>query len=555
MKNYLILITVLLFTNISFAAAFSPGDIEWNPPANGTLYGGDKFINGEYSVVAKQFSSPVPGMKNLQGNIVPDAEVIPLVHLEIYKGETLIKEIVMEKTGEPYIDPEYEFSVSANDFLRRSAKEWVYEYYNPWVTISTRTRGTPAINVEVLTDKDIYTSHTDKIIKVWVRVINSGEAVARNVDVDLSIGDLKLTGSDIKLHQNFIRIEKKSIVSYLVTLSVPELITRKDYKLTASAKGYDVKDIEYRSEGSTLIKFVAIEPEVPYLTVNKGLKDRIYLNDNETVRLSIVNSNRYDVRDISILDSMNENFELETNRSLEWNVPLLRPGEEWKTEYTMRPMRANLNGFLIPEAVTRFKVNNNTWSASSKTWNLIVNGPIIILNKTVDKNAVAVGDKAMVTVSVSNEGNIPTRVYVKDSLPDAVSLVSGTTNLDTTFLGAGKTQGFSYYIQGDSEGEVELSPAVATYLDIEYRGTRWLNTSSDTPTVSFMSPEDLKRFLAEQDKSASRNESSEIKKQKTESPEATPYTPGFTIVFAVVILTITALHRRRKKVLLFEKYK
>lgn len=493
MKNFTVLIIILWLTSISSTVSamsetnFSVSDVEWDVAVSGTLYRGNTLSNGEYTTKAMQFSSPVPGIKNMQGNIVPDDVVYQMVYLNIYKNGVFIRETIMDMTNGPYIDPDYDVKITVTGFLKRNAKEWVYEYYNPWASISIQTRAKPKLEVEIITDKAIYTSHDDNIISAKVKIINSGGAFAKNVDVNLNIGELKLRGGDIsQLHQYYSRIDKNSVQSFRVILVVPELIDEKSYGLIVDTKGYDVKDIAY---GITSSSSVIITPEQNYLMISKALRDRIYLDDIENVKITVANGGIYDIYNISVTDSMNENFVLGPNMSLQWHIPLLKPGQEWYKTYSIKPMKADLNGFRMPEATAKFTVNNKPYSASSGMTTVVVNGPIIILNKTVNKNVVAIGEDVIVTVTINNVGNIPTKVEVKDSLPDGVYLVSGQTFLDPTFLELNTPQRFSYAIRniGDDDVTVSLSAAIAHYTDIVYRGTRWSNISSNNLTVDFKS--------------------------------------------------------------------
>jgi hypothetical protein len=129
MKKYVpILIIILWSAALASAASFSPNDIEWAVAVSGTLYKGNTLTNGQYMVKAVELSSPVPGVKDINGNIVPETDVDPSVLLEIYKNGVLTKTIIMALQSEAYIDPDYEVRVSATGFTAKNAKEWVYEY-------------------------------------------------------------------------------------------------------------------------------------------------------------------------------------------------------------------------------------------------------------------------------------------------------------------------------------------------------------------------------------------------------------------------------------------
>ncbi|MFA4934826.1 MAG: DUF11 domain-containing protein [Candidatus Methanoperedens sp.] len=584
MKRYLaVLIIILWSVSLASAPSYTLNDIEWGTPVTGTLSKNGTLTNGEYMVRAIQFPSPVPGIKNINGNIIPETDVDPMVMLEIYKNGVLIKEIIMNLQSEAYIDPDYKVKVWASGFPAKNARGWVYEYYSvepPWATTSIQTwANPPKIDVAVTTDKNAYTSYTDQIITAKVTVTNSGESRAKNIDVYLNTGELQLRGGDAsQLHQYYYKMEKGTSQSFEVILVVPELNDQKSYTLSADGKGFDFIDREYKAAKTSTT--ITVSPKSNYFAINKGVsKDRIYLQNTAIVTITVANSGMYDAYNIHIADSMNENFELKTNSSLQWDIPVLKPGQEWGKTYSIKPLETNLNGFTIPSATAQFTVNNKPYSASSQTPTIIVNGPKIILNKTVDKPIVNISEDVTVTVSINNVGNIATKAEVKDSLPEGVSLVSGSTNLASTFLELNTLQGFSYIIRMNQEGEIKLPAAVANYTGVEYKGITRSVLSSERPVITVIDPSKITPAPTETPTATEtvsptnttpqetptppgENESysqkiirklKELLPQGTTSPSPadtpeptpTPITPGFDSVFAIIVLIFAAVHRRR----------
>ncbi len=551
--RYYIAALIIIVLSTGMASAFSPGDIEWGTAVSGTLYKGSTLTSGQYVVKAVQFPSAVPGIKDINGNIVPETDVDPSVLLELYKNGVLTKQLIMNLQSEPFIDPDYEVKVSATGFIAKNAKEWVYEYYNPSATISIQTRGTPKIDVSVTTDKSAYTSYDDKIVTATVTVTNSGTARAKNVDANLDIGELKLRGGDSsQLHQYYNALGVGASQSFSVILVVPELIDQKSYVLSANARGIDVKDLEYKAVTGSVT--ISISPKQNYFTVSKAVsKDRMYLQNTVLVRLTVANSGMFDAYNIHVTDSMNDNFELKSNTSLQWDYPVLKAGESREMTYSIKPLETNINGFTIPAASAQFTVNNKPYSASSNTFTVIVNGPKIVLTKTVDKKSVNLSDDVTVTVSINNVGNIATKAEVKDSLPDGVSLVSGSMSLDSTLLDLNSPQTFSYTIKMNTEGEIVLPPAVANFTDIEYRGATRAAKTSDRPVITVIDPSKITPVPTETPAPAQTTAQETPQETTTETPlptetpepTPTPITPGFGIALAVAGLVVMAKIRRR----------
>ncbi len=507
-------------------------------------------------VKAVQFPAGVPGVKDIKGNILPETDVDPMVYLEIYKNGVMIKEIVMIIGSEAYIDPDYEVKISTTGFIARNAKEWVLEYYNPWATVSIQKRALPKLEVTVTTDKTTYNSNSAEIIRAKVEVKNTGNTFLKQVDVDLNIGELKLRGGELsQLHMYYNRLNKAETQSYEVVLLVPDLIDQRSYNLSAKTKGYDVKDLAYNDSDSVSPK---VSPKQNYFSISKAVRDRIYLQDYASVRITVANGGMYDIYNIHITDNMSDKFVLSSSpATFAWDIPVLKPGEEWGTGYSIKPVEANINGWKIPAASATFTVNNKPYSASSSIITLIVNGPKLIVNKTVSKPVVNISEDVIVTVSVNNVGNIGTRTDVKDSLPDDVSLVSGQLS-NLTFSEPAKTWGFSYIIRMNKEGDYELPCAIANYTNVEYRGTVNDVKSSQRPVITVVDPSKprpVSNGTASQ--TAGGTPSSQgtpgtnpqgtpvASATSTPDPTPTPITPGFDFAFAVIILIFAAGFMRK----------
>ncbi len=560
-RYFVILFIILLAVDQTSAILFSPNDIEWASAVSGTLHKDGTLTNGEYMVKAVQFPGGVQGIKNINGDIVPKTDVDPMVYLEIYKNGILIQEFVMTIGSEAYIDPDYEAKVSTTGFLAKNAREWVLEYYDPWATIAIQKRALPKLEVTVTTDKSTYTSNSAEIITATVNVKNTGDAFIKNIEATLNIGDLKFRSGDAsQLHRSYLRLEKGGSTSFDVILVVPDLIDLKSYNLSARATGYDVKELGYNA--STLMS-LTVSPKQNYFSISKAVRDRMYLEHFACVTITIANGGMYDIKNIHVTDNMSDKFVLSSSPTpFSWDIPLLKPGEEWGTGYSIKPTEANIDGWTIPAASATFTVNNKPYSASTSTIKIIVNGPIILLNKTVSKSVVNISEDVTVTVSVNNVGNIGTKTDVKDSLIDGVSLVSGQLS-QLNFSEPKKTWGFSYIIRMNKEGVYELPSGIANYTNVEYRGFVRDVKSSERPIIKVIDPnkptpaptETASQAQGENPASSQVNpgatqgtpgafqqlfgDPSNIS-TSTPEPTPTPITPGFDIAFAVIVLIFAA---------------
>lgn len=561
MKWYIsILFIILLLVNQAHAVTFSESEIEWAKNVTGTLHKGGILINEEYTVKAVQFPAGVQGHVFVNKTIQPEDPVEPMVYLEIYRNETLLKEFVMTLDSPPYIDPDYEVKVSATGFISRYAKEWVLEYYDPWATIVIQKRARPKLDVIVKTDKTTYTSDNMEVISATVEVKNTGDTFIKKVDVNLKIGDLKLRSADLRdLHVYYDKILKSQSKTFSVVLLVPDLIDQKSYALNGSAKGYDVKDIEYNATGNLSL---IVSPKQNYFRLSKSVKNRIYLQDYVYVKITAQNGGIYDIHNIHITDNMSDKFILTSSpHPFEWNITLLKPGDVWTTGYSIKSTEANLDGWDIPVAGANFTVNSKLYNSTSQSIKMVVNGPILILNKTVSKTVVNMSEDVTVTLSVNNIGNIGTKSEVIDSLPDDVSLVSGKL-FNLNYSEPEKIWGFSYIIRMNREGEYELPSAIVNYTNVEYKGTVRDVKSSNKTIIKVIdqskvasaqttsgSPDPGGNPATPQKTNAGSSLSAGIvpTSTSTSTPEATPtpITPGFDIAFAVLILIFAAGLKRR----------
>lgn len=570
MKNtkYIIgLIIAIWLMNIPSVYAFSEGDVDWASAISGTLYKGDILTNGNYTVKAKEFSSPVMGVKTIGGDWVPEEDVEPMVIIEIYKNDVLLKETGMRIGDDAYVDPDYEVRVLVTDLPAKNAEDWVYQYYNPWATVNIQLRAVPKLEVTIDTDKTEYTSNGDTEIVVTTRVTNTGEAFAKEVDLDLdpSIGGLEPRNEDSdQFHEHYTRLEKGESKSFEIKLLVPNLIEEKIYTLNGTAKGYDIKDLEYNSEKESTT--IAVLPKPNYLIIYKSARDNIYLSEADTVWITVVNGGVYDINDIKIKDSMDNNFVLENNTSLSWNISNLKPGEDWSTSYDITPINVNIDGFSIPSATVEFIANNKQYTMTSEQPTIIVNGPKIVARKTIDKRNASINEYVLVTVTINNIGNIATKVDIQDFLPDSVTLINGSAYLNSTYLELRIPQKLTYTIRMDTDKEVILPPARINYTDIIRKGPVKSAIYSNSPAINSMNFSESDLTGSEPSRPKANNESlnnSSITNatldnasipQETETygveplPADTPKSPGFDVIYAMITLIIIIMYERRTKI-------
>jgi uncharacterized repeat protein (TIGR01451 family) len=267
----------------------------------------------------------------------------------------------------------------------------------------------------------------------------------------------------------------------------------------------------------------------------------MYLKDPAIVTLTAGNSGPYDLVNIHITDTIPASFILQTDTQLVWDIPILKPGEQWSTAYTLKAIEANKDGFILPAASAQYTRFGKNATVQSNTPSVIVHGPKINLTKTVNTAMVKIGGEVVVSVYAKNTGDVPTKIEITDHLPEGVSLVNGKTSLPAIFMEAGMSQNITYTIKVNTLGEIILPPATANYTELEYKGALRGVVSSQVPVIK----------VGDQEtpiKPTSTPTSLPIETTRPpETPTEKPKTqPGFEGIFNILVLLIVYILRRNK---------
>ncbi len=472
-------IIALILSGFSFAQAFDSSRLQWTPGISGKLLSGEALTYRGYSVEVAMFPAPVESQKYKPE---PEEPVEPFVGLNISKDGRFISTAVL-RLQESYITPDGELKVTAKELPDKNAREWLYESYAPWAIIDLEPRGIPHLAVSVQTDKDKYTSSPDTDIVATVKLENTGSADAVNIDLLIETG-LPIKKGSSKYHYDL--ITAGGSVTETITLQAPVLTEQKTYSISAKVGGYDVKDIPYTANS---LKSISIAAEIPVsLTIRKSTVDKMYLKDYTIISLNVKNDGRYDAKDVIITDSLPDSFKLLGNQSLRWVVDIPAVGY-WEYRYLVRPQEANKEGVVFPAATAEFTFNNELLTVRSNQPKVVVYGPKIVLKKQTDVSMVNTGDTVTVTVIAENTESTSTRVTVMDTLPDKVTLVSGSTAFEG-FLEATRNVSFKYTIRIDSKEPIILPAATAQYYELGSKG-RKIGTKSQELEIQIKSAEKI----------------------------------------------------------------
>ncbi len=470
-----VMATLIISWLITASAAFELSQLQWNNGTSGTLKRDGVISYVGYSVIATAFNGPVESEKYKN---IPIKPVEAFVGLNISKNGTLINKTMLGR-GESYISPDGEFKVTAVDLPASLGKEWLYESYDPYVKLELSSRGKPRFDLSVNMD-DEYISAPNTEIAVKVIVKNPGTADMLNVDLVVGT-ELPVLRGNLKFHYD--KILKGSQVSETMTFSTPILTELTKYDIYTNVSGSDVKEFSYNR---ILLKTIVIVPppqQIPIL--KKSSNAKMYLKDYNMVSLSFKNTLNYELKNVSISDTLPKGFKQISNNSLNWLVDVPANGE-WTSRYIVKPYEADKDGILFPAAKAEFKMKNEYYMVQSNKPETIVYGPNIMLDKKTDVSEITPGDIVTVTIVAVNKGSPPSKVSITDTVPGDVTLLSGSTSREE-YLEANKDVKFSYTIRSDSESPFKLPAAEADYFELGDRGAK-IGTKSQEPLIRIKPP-------------------------------------------------------------------
>lgn len=480
-------VVVLLIISgfIGLVSAYEETDLQWASGISKTLHRNDIITYNGYTVKAISYPDPVESDRYSE---IPSEPIDPFVGLNVSKNGSFANNTALGLENS-YITPDGELRVIVRKLPSKNSTDWLLESYNPWATVELNPRGKPKLVVSVETDKDEYSSADDTEIIASVTVKNSGSADAVNVDLNI---DAPFPTKNGGLKYHYERIKKGESVTEDIIFISPIPTGDQMYSILANTSAFDVKDLPYPANSSKQLS-VVVNPEWS-MSLRKTTLEKIYLKDSAMVSITLKNNGKIDIKNVTIEDSVPRGFKLVSNTSLNW-VADISAGGEWNYRYLVTPEEPNARGVVFPVATAEFKVKKELFGIRSNQPKIIVHGPLVTLEKHTDVSALNPGDTVTVTVSAKNNGSTPTRIFIKDQLPNGTTLVGGTTSFEE-FLEAGKDVRFSYTIKIDSTEPVKLQPATAQYYKLGNTGGK-ISIESKGVEIRIKSPDEDKRVAEE----------------------------------------------------------
>jgi uncharacterized repeat protein (TIGR01451 family) len=286
---------------------------------------------------------------------------------------------------------------------------------------------------------------------------------------------------DGKKSYHYTAVEEDEVLDQIeIELEIPEYWDETDVDITVTTKSEDINgEIHEDSETET----ITIDPVVE-LIVTKTVTEEVYMDETAHVSVSIWNNGIYGQSSVMLNNPKTSDLEVQDN--VETEVTLSIDSKETKgkiLEYTLKPTKTGT--FTIPAATATFTdPNGKTHTFKSDTTKIKIDGPDIVLTKTVSPESVSAGDEVTVKVTVKNQGTKDASVTTTETMPEDATYVSGDLSFHDVAT-HGKSYTYSYKIKVESTEDIKVPGTTATFIDFEeYKGER----VSNMPVITVVDP-------------------------------------------------------------------
>ena len=516
---------------ISPVVAYTLDDIEWSDSVDksGTLKWGATFTLDDYTIKAEDF--------NEDG----------YVSIGIYRDGVLEKKSP-SRAGEGFEFRDTEHGDDLRIFVKKvtlNLDEWTGNMDNPTAVIEVYERGIPEMDIVIDTESDEYDprSATYRSIIATIDIDNEGDAEAEDLTVDIDTDGMEFI--DGKKSYHYTAVEEDEVLDQIeIELEIPEYWDETDVDITVTTKSEDING-EIHEDSET--KTITIDPVVE-LIVTKTVTEEVYMDETAHVSVSIWNNGIYGQSSVMLNNPKTSDLEVQDN--VETEVTLSIDSKETKgkiLEYTLKPTKTGT--FTIPAATATFTdPNGKTHTFKSDTTKIKIDGPDIVLTKTVSPESVSAGDEVTVKVTVKNQGTKDASVTTTETMPEDATYVSGDLSFHDVAV-HGKSYTYSYKIKVESTEDIKVPETTATFIDFEeYKGER----VSNMPVITVVDPSEVADSSSP---SSSTTDPSGTGQQSSSDDNSDDYSPqeddnrvepGFEASFMVLALFAVYFVSKRK---------
>jgi len=231
--------------------------------------------------------------------------------------------------------------------------------------------------------------------------------------------------------------------------------SRKTYTISAIASAKDREGNNYTKSASTTIS-LQNNFKINKFTSNSILGEKLYpefsrvggiasIKNITYVTISVDNLANYPVYGINLKDTISPgfNFAGDLNRtSMSWDFDL-NASDHKEFTYAITAKRQGV--YNLPKAQLTWYEFGETFLLESNAAKTTVSGPYIVMERSFDKSNIDIGDTLLVSLTMTNNGDMPTNIMVNDSVPQNATFLSGTLSF-SGFLRPGENAQIAYAI-------------------------------------------------------------------------------------------------------------
>jgi uncharacterized repeat protein (TIGR01451 family) len=96
-------------------------------------------------------------------------------------------------------------------------------------------------------------------------------------------------------------------------------------------------------------------------------------------------------------------------------------------EFTYEITAKKQGVYYLPKAQLNWNESEQTYRLDSTAPKTIVSGPYIVMERSINKSNINIGDTLLVSLTITNNGDMTTNIMVKDSVPQNATFLSGTS--------------------------------------------------------------------------------------------------------------------------------
>ncbi len=290
-----------------------------------------------------------------------------------------------------------------------------------------------------------------------------------NFSSDLAELTMQLPGKN-SLKRTYSSILHGDTESIKLSFQIPVSIKRK-FVIRVNASGKDkmgniyrtgMEDMIWASDSLSITKWVSdsilgarIYPE-SYYGVG-GIRSK---NDLTHVNIRVDNTQSYALHGVKLIDHIPPSFNFinDTNSTSISRDFDINAGDFREFRYELRARRPGV--YNLPKAELAWMEWGEQMHIESESPKTTVSGPYIGIDRSFNKSSVRIGEHFMVTLTIINNGDVPTNVTVKENVPLNATFLSGNLSF-SSFLNPGETASIAYNISPSDDLEFK-SPVLSS---------------------------------------------------------------------------------------------